>query len=308
MITDFKPVHYTSLPVTDDGSWINVVEPPLGEVSYLGRELGIPQEFVTHSLDIHELARIEKVGNTTLIILRVPIFQGVTAAIPYTTIPIGVVLTGTRIITISRCNYNVLEDLWHNNRQSITFQKRGQFVLQLLLYTSDQYLLYLQNINSEVELLEDTLQRSLQNKELNMLLKYQKSLVYFTTALKSNELMLDRLRKSQVIQAYPDNENLFEDVQTEIRQAIVMTSIASDILSQMMDAFASIISNNLNAVMKLLTAFTIILTFPTIVAGFYGMNVALPWQDSANAFLLMLTVSLVLSLAVGLIFRKQGWW
>jgi magnesium transporter len=308
MTADFKPAHHSSLPVTDDGSWINIVEPSPAQVSYLGRELGIPQEFVTHSLDIHELARIEKVGDTTLIILRVPISQGVTAAIPYTTTPIGVVLTGTRIITISCCHYNVLENLWNNNRQSITFQKRGEFVLQLLLHTSDQYLLYLQNINSEVELLEDALQRSLQNKEVNLLLKYQKSLVYFTTALKSNELMLDRLRKSKIIQTYPDNENLFEDVQTEIRQAIVMTSIASDILSQMMDAFASIISNNLNAVMKLLTAFTIILTFPTIVASFYGMNVALPWQDSANAFLLMLAVSLVLSLAVGLIFRRQGWW
>ena len=147
----------------------------------------------------------------------------------------------------------------------------------------------------------------MKNKELLELLKYQKSLVHFTTALRSNELMMERLQKSRLFDMHPDDQDLLEDVLTENQQAIEMVTISNDILSQMMDAFASIISNNLNVVMKFLTAVTIILMLPTLVASFYGMNVGLPLQNSPFAFLLTLIVSLALSFVVVLIFLKKNW-
>ena len=185
--------------------------------------------------------------------------------------------------------------------------KRNRFLLQILLKTATKYLRYLRKIDRKVDELEDKLQLSMRNKELLELLKYQKSLVYFTTALKSNELMMERLQKSQLFEMHPDDKDLLEDVLTENQQAIEMVGISNDILSQMMDAFASIISNNLNVVMKFLTSVTIILMLPTLIASLYGMNVGLPLQNSPYAFLLTLLVSFVLSLLVVLVFLKKDW-
>jgi magnesium transporter len=139
------------------------------------------------------------------------------------------------------------------------------------------------------------------------LLKYQKSLTYFTTALKSNELVLDRLQKGQLLQRYPEDDELLDDVLIEVRQAIEMTSISEDILSQMMDAFASIISNNLNVVMKFLASVTIVLSVPTLIASLYGMNVRLPLEDHPLAFLLILGFSLAVALFVVIVFWRRDW-
>jgi magnesium transporter len=158
-----------------------------------------------------------------------------------------------------------------------------------------------------VDALEDKLQRSMRNQEVLELLKYEKSLTYFTTALKSNELMMERLQRSQLFQTYPDDLELLEDVLTENQQAIEMVNIAGAILRQMMDACASIISNNLNIVMKFLASITIVLSLPTLVASLYGMNVRLPFEASPLAFPLILVVSFVLSVSVAWIFSKRDW-
>ena len=148
---------------------------------------------------------------------------------------------------------------------------------------------------------------SMQNRELLGLLKYQKSLVYFTTALKANELMMERLHRSGFFRTYPEDEDLLEDVITENQQAIEMTNIASNILSSMMDAFASIISNNMNIVMKFLAAATIVIALPTLVASLFGMNVPVPVGDIPWAFPLIIVVSLVPVLIVIRVFVRRGW-
>jgi magnesium transporter len=158
-----------------------------------------------------------------------------------------------------------------------------------------------------VDILEDQLQQSTRNKEVLELLKYQKSLTYFTTALKSNELMMERLQRSQLLRTYPEDEDLLEDVLTENQQAIEMTNITSNILSSMMDAFASIISNNLNGVMKFLAAITIVLSLPTMVASFFGMNVHLPFEAHPQAFVLIIFISLLIGLSAVYIFWKRDW-
>jgi magnesium transporter len=180
-------------------------------------------------------------------------------------------------------------------------------VLRILLSAANNYLACLKNITREVDRLEDELQQSTRNKEVLGLLKYQKSLTYFTTALKSNELMMERLQRSQLFKTYPEDEDLLEDVLTENQQAIEMTNITSNILSSMMDAFASIISNNLNGVMKFLASVTIVLSMPTMVASFFGMNVHLPFENIQLAFGLIIGISLLFSLTAVFIFWKRDW-
>jgi len=165
----------------------------------------------------------------------------------------------------------------------------------------------LREITKAVDILEDQLQQSTRNKEVLDLLKYQKSLTYFTTALKSNELMMERLQRSQLLRTYPEDEDLLEDVLTENQQAIEMTNITSNILSSMMDAFASIISNNLNTVMKFLASITIVLSLPTLVASFFGMNVHLPLELHPNAFIYIILISVLISLVVVYIFWRRDW-
>lgn len=288
------------------GCWINVVDPSPEELARL-RELAVPPEFITYPLDLDERPRVEREDGETMILLRVPFYQGANADVPFSTIPLGIILDGQWIMTVCRYDHDLLREMAAGKIRGLSTAKRNRFILQLLLAAASKFLLHLREINRTTEILEDRLQMSMQNRELLNLLKYQKSLVYFTTALKANELMMERLHRSGFFRTYPDDEDLLEDVITENQQAIEMTNIASNILSSMMDAFASIISNNVNAVMKFLAAATIVLALPTLVASLYGMNVDLPFQGSPWAFGLVLIVSVVLSAIVSRIFVKRGW-
>lgn len=308
MITMYKTGEQ-GLEVIDEickGCWINVVDPTPEELMKL-RELSVPYEFVTYPLDLDERPRVEREDGETMILLRVPYSQGAQADVPYTTIPMGVVMDGQWIMTVCRHDHDILRELAGGRVRGLSTSKRNRFILQLLLNAANKYLAYLREINKAVDLLEDKLQMSSQNRELLMLLKYQKSLVYFTTALKANELMMERLHRSGFFRTYPDDEDLLEDVITENQQAIEMTNIASNILSSMMDAFASIISNNLNIVMKVLTSATIVIALPTLVASLFGMNVPVPMTNFPWAFPLILVVAVALSLTVGWAFIRRGW-
>lgn len=290
-----------------DGAWVNVEDPTPGELAALARDLNIPPEFLSYALDADEIPRTERDEGVTLILLRVPWFVGEHADVPYSTQPLGVILAGKLLVTVCKADTGLLQSFADGRRRGLATGKRNRFVLQLLWSTANRYLLYLREINKITDQLEDKLQRSLQNREVLELLKYQKSLVYFTTALKANELMMERLQKSQLFQAYPEDIELLEDVLTENQQAIEMTNIASNILSSMMDAFASIISNNLNGVMKFLASITIILTLPTMIASFYGMNVSLPAQGQVWAFGFVAGLALLAVTVVAYIFWRRDW-
>ena len=289
------------------GCWINVVDPGPDEIARLQADVDAPADFVTYPLDLDERARTEKDNGATLIILRVPHFQGASADVPYTTVPLGIILTDKLIVTVCKAENGIMRDLIGGRVKNLSTTKRNRFVLYLLLGTANAYLSDLREINKAVDALEDRLQHAQRNEQLMALLKVQKSLVYFTTALKSNELVLQRLQRSRLFEMYPEDEDLLEDALTETQQAIEMTNISSSILSQMMDAFASIISNNLNVVMKFLASITILLSIPTIVASLYGMNVPLPGQDVAHAFLMVLGIAVGVSLIIALIFWRKDW-
>jgi magnesium transporter len=287
--------------------WVNLVNPKSDEITRLHRELGIPYDFLTSAQDMDERSRTDKEGNTHLILLRIPRFLGRTVDIPFATIPLAIIFSDDFIITVSQEESSVIQDFLTGQVAGWSTAKRNQFLLKLLLRTAIKYLEYLRQIDKEIDVLENKLQLSMRNKELLELLKYQKSFVYFTTALESNELMMERLQRSEIFDKFPEDQELLQDVLIENQQAIEMVGISNNILSQMMDVFASIISNNLNVVMKFLTSVTIVLMAPTLVASFYGMNVRLPLQDSSYAFLFTLLVSFGISLIVVIIFLKEDW-
>lgn len=288
------------------GCWINVIDPTPEELAQL-RRWEVPSEFITYPLDVDERPRVEREDGVTMILLRVPYYQGPTADVPFTTIPLGIIMDGQWIMTVCRHEHDLLREMAAGKVRGLSTAKRNRFILQVLLGAASKYLLYLREINRTVDVLEDQLQMSMQNRELLGLLKYQKSLVYFTTALKANELMMERLHRSGFFRTYPDDEDLLEDVLTENQQAIEMTNIASNILSSMMDAFASIISNNVNAVMKFLAAATIIVALPTLIASLFGMNVPLPFQDQPLAFGGILVLAMAVAGIITRWFVKKGW-
>ncbi len=308
MLTIYKSTErgLETVPDIADGCWVHAITPGPEEISRL-EGLGIPPDFLTHALDLDERPRTEHEDGGRLIILRLPFAAEPSADVPFNTVPLSIVLTEKLIVTIAPLATGVLQEFAAGHVRSFSTAKKTRFVLRLLWHIADQYLVRLREINAAVDALEDKLQRSLRNREVLELLKYQKSLVYFTTALKSNELVLDRLQKGQLLQRYPEDDELLDDVLIEVRQAIEMTSISEDILSQMMDAFASIISNNLNAVMKFLASVTIVLSVPTLLASLYGMNVRLPLEEHPLAFLLIVTASLAASSIVVFVFWRKDW-
>ena len=287
------------------GCWINVIDPSPEEVAQLAQTLGIPQDFITYPLDMDERARTEKENGATLIVLRVPKFEGEAADAPYITVPLGIILTDWFVATVGGVETSVIKALY--GARDLSTAKRNRFILRVLRIMANLYLQDLQKVDATVDQLEDRLQHSQRNRELLQLLKYQKSLVYFTAALKSNELILRHLEKNQLFRQFPEDLDLLEDVLTEVQQAIEMTNISGNILSQMMDAFASIISNNLNAVMKFLASITIILSLPTMIASFYGMNVDLPLGQWPWTFLIIAGVSLAVCAGVVVLFWRKDW-
>ncbi len=291
----------------EEDSWLNVSSPKEEELRALSQKLNIPIDFLTSPLDVDERSRIETEGKNMLVLIRTPHFDE-TNNIQFITVPLGIVLTENMIITIcSNSNNDVVQAFIDGKIKDWSTAKRSRFVLQIFSRTALVYLDYLKQINKETALVEDKLQKSMKNEELIELLNFEKSLVYFTTSLRANEIVMERLQRTEMLKMYPEDRDLLEDVITENRQAIEMANIYSNILSGMMDAFASVISNNLNVVMKFLTSVTIILTLPTLVASTYGMNVKLPLQDWPHAFGFTMVMSFALAILGVIIFRKMNW-
>jgi len=307
MLTIYKTTEQglEQLDSVANGSWVKVVDPTAEEIQKLA-DWGIDADYINYSLDLDEMPRIERDDDYTLILVRIPHRQP-DNDIPYITIPLGILIKGNMVVTICRYEKDIFKVLAEGKYRLLKTGKRYRFALYIFLETATRYLTHLREINRITEALEDQLQKSTRNREVLELLKYQKSLTYFATALRSNEVMMERVQRMQIFNYYEDDQELLEDVLTENQQAIQMTSITTEILSGMMDAFASIISNNLNAVMKVLAALTIILNLPAIVASFYGMNVRLPGENHPLAFLTVIGISIALTALATFIFYKRDW-
>lgn len=288
------------------GCWINMISPNEEEINYISKELNVPIEFFKDALDDEERSRIDREDNNVLIIVDFPYITHDDAGFPiYETIPIGMIITEDCFITVSLKETPILQDFQNNKIKGFNTKKKTRFALQILFVISSYYLRYLKQINKKTDEIERELHQSMKNKELYAFLSLEKSLVYFTTSLKSNKIVLEKLLRLNHLKMYDEDKDLLEDVMVENTQAIEMAETYSSILSGMMDAFASIISNNLNIVMKFLTSITIILALPTMVASFYGMNVDLPFQHSPHAFFITLGIAVFLSTITTIIFWKK---
>ena len=286
------------------GSWISLVNPSETEIKKVCENVNIQEDFIRDALDFEEKARIDKEEDdgTTLFVVDVPIIEKNEENDIYSTMPLGmIVVRDDFFITVSLRKNKIIEDFEKRKIKNIQTYKKSKLIFQILYLNSSYYLSYLKQINKETEIAEYILKNSMKNKELLKLLSLEKSLVYFTTSLKSNELVMERTMRGKILKLYEEDEDILEDAITENRQAIEMAKIYSDILNGTMDAYASIISNNLNGVMKFLTSITIVLAIPTMISSFWGMNVNLPFQDNKFGFPIMLGISIILTLLV-------TWW
>ena len=262
----------TRLDAIQDGCWINLTYPTEDELNTVSETLNVDPGFLRAALDEEETSRIDTEDDQTLIIIDVPAVEKDDAVV-YSTIPLGIIVTGKHIITVCLKESSIVKDFQDGLVKNAETQKRTRFILYMLLQVAKRFLQYLKQIDKIYNYMERHLYKSQRNKELIQLLDLEKSLVYFNTSLKANEGTLEKILRGRIITLYEEDHDLLEDVLIEVRQAIEMANIYSSIISGMMDAFASVISNNLNVIMKVLTSITVLLTVPNIIFGFYGMNI-----------------------------------
>ncbi len=289
--------------------WISMTNPTPQEVHQISSMCGVEEDVLRAALDAEERARIETEDDYTLILIDIPSIEKemVEKQVKdrYITMPLAIVHLNDYIITVCLVETPVLTQLRTGRMKGFSTHKKTRFILQIFYRVATQFLQYLRSINRQSETIEDRLHVSQKNKELFELLELQKSLVYFTTSLRSNEGVFEKMLKSEKVKRYPDDEDLLEDVIIENKQAMEMANIYNGILSGMVDTFASVISNNLNIVMKFLATVTIVMSIPTMIASFYGMNVPLPGHNNPFGFYIVLGVAALVALMVALIFHKK---
>jgi magnesium transporter len=311
MIQYFKIVEHKTLAVDkpEAGAWVNVL-PPLKpeEFNELSETLEIPVDFLKDSLDIDERSRYEIEDNVKLIVIKTPAennsFNESDAY--YITIPICIILTHTQIVTVNSFENEAIKKFL-NTFQNRSPDKKNMMVLKIFEKVVTNFQDFLKEINQRRNLLEQKLYDSNRNAELLELMRIQKSLVYFITALRSNELLMIKMARTNFLQLNEEEKEFLEDLVVETSQALEMANTYTNILSSTMDAFASIISNNLNTVMKRLTSITIIISLPTLISSIYGMNVPIPGATLPHSFYIPVIISLGISIVISFYFMKKKW-
>ena len=296
-IENFKP-----------GCWVAMTNPTAEELHEVATRYDIDATDMRAPLDEEERSRIDVEDNYTLILVDIPTIEERNEKDWYGTIPLSIVLCNDTIITVCLEDTPVLTAFMDGRVRNFYTHMKTRFIFQILYRNATLYLNYLRIIDRRSDSIEQKLHEATRNKELIELLELEKSLVFFTTSLKANEIVLEKLLKFSAIKKYPEDEDLIEDVIVENKQAIEMANIYSGILNGTMDTFASVISNNQNSVMKFLTTITIVLSIPTMIASFYGMNVksfSMPFADSEWGFPIVIGISLIISLIIAFIFRKK---
>lgn len=313
MLTTYKWISGSGLTDAGEeltpGTWINLFEPTPSDFERVSKVFQFPQEFLTDPLDKDERARVEVDEDTTstLIVLRVPCKEPTNDnAVPYSTVPFGIVMTPNVIITVCAKQTALIDEFRQMRRLCPPFD-RHRFVFNILLRAATLFLRYLREIREDADAIEGNLHlhKALKNDSLIDLRDLQKALVYFTTSLTANEIMVSRLGHMRQLGISEDDLDFLEDVAIEYRQALEMANIHSNILTGTMDAFASVISNNLNMVMKSLTSVTIVFMLPTLVSSIYGMNVRLPFQENPHAFVITIGIAFALAMITVFFFIKR---
>ena len=305
MVSYYKTVANRLIEIDSiiNGCWVSVVDPTAKERKMLIEEYGLDSDFLKSSLDEEESSRVEQEEKQTLIIVDTAVSEvQKDDTLIFYTMPLGIIITEHHVFTISLRENKVIDDVVNGRVRNIQTQFRTQFVLRLMMNITSSFLIYLKQIDKTSSVMQRKLHGAMKNHELIQMLELEKSLIYFSTSLKSNDVTMNKILRGRVVKLYEEDQDLLEDVLIELKQAQEMASIYSSILSGVVDAFGSVISNNLNIVMWNLTRITIILAIPTMVFSFYGMNTLdLPFAEHTWAPTL---ISLIATLLVALILFK----
>ena len=285
--------------------WINIEFPDEDDLHFLTEELGVPSEFLADIADVDERPRTEKEDDWQLTILRIPLESNI-QGLPYMTVPVGVITGKETTITVCYRKSQLIPDfISHIRRKSISITSQADFITRMIYSSAVWFLKYLKLIYLEINRAEKELEESVRNEDLMRIMRLQKSLVYFSTSIRGNEAMLGRLRTAT--RAGEIDPDLVEDVSIELRQAYNTINIYTDICNSTMDALGSIISNNVNTIMKRMTSLQIVLTIPTMIASFYGMNVDVYIAEWHYSFIAIMIISVIISAIAFILFKRIKW-
>lgn len=291
-----------------EGCWLDLVNPSQNEIKEVVEKTGIDKEILLKMLDEEELPRIEKRNEETLIILDTPYLADSNSKLKYKTNPLGIIISEKGfLITLSLKEQPFVDYFKNINIENFTLKRKCNLISQIFIMVAGRYQKELTSINEYINNREKVLLKSTNNKELVNLLNIEKTLVYFITSLRANEAALERIAKGNVIAIDKNSEEQITDALIETKQAVETATIYREILSSMTDTYATIISNNLNDIMKFLASITIVCSIPTMVASFIGMNVPLgPIGHGSFSFIIIIIVSIILSLLIAYILRKKN--
>lgn len=290
-----------------EGVWIDIIAPTESEMKKITKalkHLQIPDDFFFSGLDEDERPRFEIERNNKLIIINVPTK---TKNSEIRIIPLSIIVTEENVITVHLKELELFEDFYEDKVKDFYTTKKNRFVMQILFKTYSIYQKFLDEIEKEINAVEQRLLKSPRNKEILSLLKTKKVLTYFSKAVWGNEILLENILSGRVLTLFEEDKDVLEDVIIENKQCIEIVSIYDNIIKDMLDAYSSILSNNLNTIMKILASITIIISIPTIISSIYGMNVQLPIAESPLAFWIILGFSFLVTMFVTYLFMKKDW-
>ena len=284
--------------------WIDLASPTMDEIDKVVQKTQVNKDLIMKMLDVEELPRVEQDNNATLVVIDTPYYE---EEYEYATYPLGIIITDNNyVITVSPKKVSILDDFKQDKVKHFRTAKKTRFLILILLRTALAYLKALKKVNKAIEQKEEVLKKSTQNKDLVDILEIEKTLVYFITSLKANDLVLEKLSKGTILPLYEGDLDLLEDAAIETKQAIEMSGIYRDILNQISDTYETIVSNNMNTAMKFLAGATIVMSIPTVISSFLGMNIPLgDITKYQHAFPLVIGISLVIALIVALILKKK---
>jgi magnesium transporter len=304
---DTEPTIVETVDVPCEGSWIRLTSPTEAELAHIADTCSLPPDFLKAALDEEERPRIDSEDNVVLVVLDVPVITDNEGIRTLSTLPLGIIITETLVVTVCSSQSPILDDFIAGKVRHFHTAKKTRFLFQIFYRNASSYLQHLRQIEKTISRIEVELHRSMKNEELFRMMELEKSLIYFSTSLKSNEAVLERILRTKPLKMYDDDAEFLEDVIIENKQAMEMSQIYLHILNGMTGAFATIISNNLNIVMKFLASITIIIAIPTMIASFYGMNVVdIPLSQKPLAFEIIFGISFMSSVLLGLfMWRKK---
>lgn len=304
--TDLETNKFEKIKEFRPGSWINLVNPTAEEIATVCSNLNIEDEFIKYPLDYEEQARIDIEDDMTLFVIDVPIIEESKEGKAYSTMPLGLIVVRDQYFISVSLKKNRIIDAFEKGRvKEMYTYKKTRFLIQILYLNASYYLNDLKKINKEAENTVNGLKQSMKNQDLIQLLNLENSLVYITTSLKANEIVMEKTARGRILKSYEEDDEILEDAIIENRQAIEMSKIYSEVLNGTMDAYASIISNNLNVVMKLLASITIVLSLPTLIASIWGMNVPLPFATNPYGFSIVCGISILISVIAFVWLKKK---